>query len=385
MVATLSSRRRGTRTRTRRQPLTWRDFKKDKLVPAFKELREGGIFTRTTHIACCGTCTHAELGAIVYDSDGDGQWDGYVGYHAQSVPMDAEDWLKPFGSIYLQHSLPEDDPGVIAFVREAFVKRGLAVEWNGEPTETILVRLPTPTGPLWDKLRAHVKQRSIFFYWHGLTHHLHADGGSESDLRQRSNIRYDPSAPGASPAGVTDLFNGLSFCRGMQFKAPPDYKIKTLQEEGKYRLMEDDEGLFDDDLGSKENIENYWNHGDLESLELDPPTHFDDDLSKQADEGVDVSPFVELKGAELDAIAFNGPVLSLASYATMGGKFTDVKTYDAPSGNCFTVAELHAILEEHFGWLARVEQFQNKLNLDHVFFEGLYARDDGALEVHWGS
>jgi len=373
--------RRSLRTAKQRKQLSWKDFKSTKLVPAFKELREAGLLARTTHIACCGSCTHAELG----DECRRGQWDGYVGYHAQSVPMDADDWLMPFDSIYLQHNLPEDDPSVVAFVRSTFTKRGLAVEWDGDPDNTILVRMPVVTGRLWEKLRTHVKMRSIFFYWHGLTHHLHAEGGLESDMRQRSNIRYDANAPDAPPAGVTDFFNGLHFGRNMKFDPPGQYWITSLKQQGKYRWFDDDEGLFDDDPESKAQIENYWNGGDVKSLTLDPPYRLDDAVADEADAGGDVSPYVDLKGAELDAIAFNGPVLSLASYKTMGGDFTETKKYDAPAGNCFTVAELHAVLQEHLHWLARAQQSQRELNIDHSYFEELRKREDGALYVSWGS
>lgn len=371
MVASLRTRRLRTRVRAQRNPLSWLQFKKDKLVPAFKELRERGIFARTTNIACCGSCTHAELGGIVYNSDGDGEWDGYVGYHMQSVPMDKEDWLKPFDSIYLQHSLPDDDPQVVTFVREVFVKRGLAVEWEGDPTKTILVRLPTSIGPLWQKLRAHVKQRSIFYYWHGLTHHLHATGDEESDKRQRSNITYDPDAPDALPPGLDDCFNDLQFNRSIKFELP--WNATALKQDGRWKGYNDPDIPYMHPPEWQLNIENYWNGGDVKSLELDRPTRFDDCTE------------VELKGAELDAIAFRGAKVVFASYATRGGDFTSKKEYDAPAGNCFTIAELHRVLETHLKWVAQCEQTQRKLKMTHRFFEGLYAREDGALAVHWGS
>lgn len=118
---------------------------------------------------------------------------------------------------------------------------------------------------------------------------------------------------------------------------------------------------------------------------MTPPSRWDDAIADEADAGGDVNPYVDLKGAELDAIAFNGTVLSLACYETMGGDFTGTKKYDAPAGNCFTVAELHAVLEKHLLWLAQAEQLQRKLNIDHCYFEGLREREDGALYVSWGS
>ena len=382
MVANLGTRRRSTRLRAQRTPLSWLQFKQDKLVPAFKELREGGIFARTTNIACCASCTHDELGSIVYDSEGDGEWNGYVGYHMQSVPMPfKEDWLKPFDRIYLQHALPYDDPNVVTLVRDVFVKRGLAVEWEGDPTKTILVRLPTSIGPLWQKLRAHVKQRSIFYYWHGLTHHLHATGDEESDKRQRSNITYDPDAPDALPPGLDDCFNDLQFNRSMTFESP--WNGRALKRDGLWKgypdtpfaahLLRTNASLEDIHAEWKINLENYWNGGDLKSLKLDCPTRFDDCTE------------VVLKGAELDAIAFRGAKVVFASYDTLDGDFTSTKEYNAPAGNCFTIAELHRVLEKHLKWIAKCEQRQNKLKMDRCFFEELYAREDGALVVRWGA
>jgi len=127
----------------------------------------------------------------------------------------------------------------------------------------------------------------------------------------------------------------------------------------------------------------YWNDGSVESLTLDPPTRFDDEIADRDDD--DADPFVELKGGELDTIAFRGPTVKFASYETMGGEFTAVKEYHAPAGNCFTISELHTVLEEHLFWLARCEQNKRKLNLDHCFYEGLHERADGALYVRWGS
>ena len=369
--------RRSSRTPKPMSLLTWRQFKARKLTPAFKELREGGIFTRVHNISCCGSCTHGELQRIVEDHQG--KYDGYVGYHAQNVPMDAEEWIEPFDHIHLQHSIPVngDDipcPIVVKFVRDVFLKRGLAVDWKGEPKKAILLRLPKAPGPLWEKVRKNVQHRAIFWYWHGLTHHMHADGGIESDKRQRSNIRYDPDAPNAPPEGVTDLFNKLSFGRIITFYPPQNHKIRELMNTGEY-IEAGREG--------DQNIENYLNGGNVKSFKLTAPRRFDDDVTIDWDA---VSPFVKLKGEELDAIAYNGRFIRLQSYATGGGEFTSVRTYEAPSGNCFTVAELLHILEEHEKWIAQCEQLQGKLKLDDFTFECLSDDDhpDGALVVRYG-
>lgn len=348
----MSRRVRSRASISKRGPLTWREFKTEKLTPAFRELRDGGIFARTNKLACCGSCTQPILNKIVDDSDG--MYDGYVGYHIQSVPEDADGWLKPFDAIYLNHGLP-DDEGVVQFVRKVFVKRGLAVEWTGEADKTVHVRLPKTPGPLWDLIRTHVRMRGIFWYWHSLTHSLHAAGDAESDKRQRSNIRWDPDAPDAPPAGVDPAFNDLSFTRDITFHKP-------------YGLS------YNRELGEDMRQLSFYRHGGhVKSLSLSPPCRYEKD------------DFVELKGAELDAIAFRGHSIAFETYATLGGDFTGTKRYKAPSGKTFTVAELYAILEKHLFWIARVEQVQKKLNLDHRFFEGLFETMDGFFAVKWGS
>lgn len=371
MVHSTTRPRRSLRAPKPVKPLTWREFKTHKLVPAFKELRGIGIYTRTNKILCCGSCTHGEFGQIVDENED--EYDGYVGYHAQSVPMDAGGWDEPFDEIYLQHCIPNY---AVKYVRDIFLKRGLAVDWYGDENKTILLRLPVPTSPLWQKLRMHVKHRALFFYWHGLTYHIHAKGGPESDMRQRSNIRYDPDAPNAPPAGLDPCFNKLRFSRSITFLPPPPYRIERLIEVGEYHEFNDEEGLFDGDPASKANMENYRNHGDVDTLKLSPPSRFDDDVSS----------FVELKGAELDAVAFRGPTLSLASYDILGGTLCSSKTFEAPAGNCFTIAELHAILEKHLHWLARAQQFQWRLDIDHSFFEELVVcPGNGVIHVEFGS
>ena len=372
--------RRSSRTPKPMSLLTWRQFKARKLTPAFKELREGGIFTRVHNISCCGSCTHSELQRIVEDHQG--KYDGYVGYHAQNVPTDAEEWIEPFDHIHLQHSIPVngDDipcPIVVKFVRDVFLKRGLAVDWKGEPKKAILLRLPKAPGPLWEKVRKDVKHRAIFWYWHGLTHHLHADGGPESDKRQRSNIRYDPDAPNAPPEGVTDLFNSLRFRREITFHPPPHHKMQELINTGGYFESEDD------------NIQNYLNRGYVKGFKFTPPCRYDDTCTTDQltwSSGGPEYHSVELKGEELDAIAYNGKFIALQSYATLGGEFTSLRTYEAPAGNCFTVAELLEKLEHHQKWIAQCEQHQGKLYLDYCFFEGLSDGDrpDGALVIRYG-
>ena len=407
MVASVSCRVR--RARRPRHTLSWRAFKSTKLVPAFKELRALGIYARNDHIQFCSSDAHCHLRlaangvpegtpnrhlkALEFMKKQDrGDENSYVGYHLQDIPMGKEEWDEPFDGIYLLHALkPEETKPV----RDVFVKRGLAVEWSGETDVRILVRPPKAVGPLWAKLRAHVKTRCIFWRWHGLAAHLHADPEA-SAKRQRSNIRYDASAPDAPPAGMDPSFNSLHFNRGITFKPLDTWRVQELIESGEYReyvpFSDDDDvpeacqGLTDFP-SVREHIEMYWNGADVQAVELDPPSRFDDEIADRGDAGDDdANPFVELKGEELDAIAFRGAVVTFASYETMGGEFTGTKEYRAPAGDCFTIAELHAVLEEHLGWLARCEQMQGRLNLDARFFEGLCERGgDGALFVRWGS
>jgi hypothetical protein len=403
-----SARRRSTRETRPRLKFTWRDFKTSKLVPAFKELRALGIYARNDQIQFCSSDAHLHLRLAAngvpegtpnrhlkatefMKKEDRSDERSYVGYHMQSVPMCKEEWQESFGGMYLLHSLkPEETQPV----RQVFLKRGLAVEWEGDEAKCILVRPPKAPGPLWDKLRTHVRMRSIFFYWHGLTHHLHAAGDETSDMRQRSNIRYDSSMPDSPPAGLDPTFNSLHFNRSITFSPPRD--MEERMDSGNWKYFEgsergdesdDDSAELSDADDWKVNIEFYWNGGDVSKLELTPVSRFDDEKADRADNGdEDADPFVELKGAELDAIAFRGADVTFASYDTMGGAFTGTKKYDAPAGNCFTVAELLSVLEQHLRWLARAEQFQRKLNIDHCFFEGLHERDgDAALYVRWGS
>jgi len=389
MVASHAPRRPRPRRARHHPRWSWREFKQQVLTPAFRELRSCGILAHTTHLEFTNSSVHHQLSTAVDASNG--KYTGYVGYSLQAVPFDKDGWDESFDAIYLQHSLTpnvDDDDSVIdsqtvGAVRGAFVKLGVAVEWQGERNTSILLRPPKSSTEMWDKLRAHVTLRRIFWYWHGLPTHLHANP-VESAKRQRSNIRYDPDEPNAPPGGLDPGFNVLHFDRSITFVPP--YDANGRIDTGSWKYFEGSDYGDEDDDGPPDwqlNIEFYWNGGDVDKLTLDPPSRFDDEV---ADGDADANPFIQLKGEELDAIAFRGPVVKFASYARMGGAFDDVTEYRAPSGNCFTIAELHSVLEKHLFWLARAEQFQKRLNIDHCFFEGLNEREgDGALCVHWGS
>lgn len=119
--------------------VTWRSVYLDQLSPAFRDLRKMGVFARTTNLACCATCTHAELSEIAEE---------YVGYHFQCVPRR---WDTPIDRIYLQHHLkPSSVPGVIA----VFLSHGIAVLWDGGDKEAILLK----PASLWAK-RCGIKRR----------------------------------------------------------------------------------------------------------------------------------------------------------------------------------------------------------------------------------
>ena len=94
---------------------------------------------------------------------------------------------------------------------------------------------------------------------------------------------------------------------------------------------------------------------------------------------------MELKGAELDAIAFHGPEITFYLHddpLRCDGR----RAFKAPSGDCFTISELHAALGEFVETMVFYKQVcAGNFNLDHVFYQGLYAKQDGSYEISWGS
>eukprot|EP00966_Prymnesium_polylepis_P241356 5581567-Prymnesium_polylepis.1 len=235
-----------------------------------------------------------------------------------------------------------------------------------------------PTGLLWARVRQYVLTRGIFWFWYGMYQKtLHAEGGWR---RTRDQASFEAGeggivskrGPVADP-GVSEAFQGMNFTLCVEFEPLEDWKIAMLLSSGEYREFTDDEGL-DADGSLKQHMERYWN-GAIPKAWLSPVERFDEDKDE----------FVELKGAELDAIAFHGPEITFYLHddpLRRDGR----KTFKAPSGDCFTISELHSVLDEFVKANVLYQQVCVKnFNLDHVFYEGLYNTEDGSYAISWGS
>jgi hypothetical protein len=261
-------------------------------------------------------------------------------------------------------------------VRDTFVSHGLAVRWNGERNKTIHITVPLSPKYLWSKLRAHVKMRNVFWFWHSLTSHLHADA-VESDKRMRSNIKWHPLAPDAAPIGVTKAFNDVYMRICLAFERPSERWIHRLEREGTYRPV------APAIRGAKQShdeqqLEWQMNGGDVASAEFTAPTRYEPCFPE-------APKFVELKGSELDQIAFNGPVFKMRSYKSFSDTYDYVREFPAPAGDCFTISELKAVMEPELRWIARAQQYQGILGFgvarDH--FASLDEWKSGVYETKW--
>ena len=359
------NRRTTPRRSATRRPMTWRAFVDTKLKPAFATIRKKGVYCRTNRLFYAPSSTHDQFADIVGD---EGE---YLGFTLQDLPTSRThtpagmfgpgsvaqrggSMDDPFNELYLLHSFFYDESKQM--VMDTFRAHGVSIDWNGEGNKAIRLYQRSDPAKNWAKVRMHVKHRALFWYWHGLTAGVHADH-IESDKRMRSNITWDPTHPDAPPAGPTEALQELH---------------TTLHLE-----LTEDIGL-------------------VKAATLTPPAKcylFDDDaacagrLTRAQAKAMEEDPFVPLKGAELDAIAFNGPLRFLTFEGHWSNECNHVHTLQPPAGNCFTIAEIVEVLQHEIYWLAHILRLKQRLNfgLDHVFFEGLYKDEQDAYSIHWGS
>jgi hypothetical protein len=125
----------------RREQATWPAVTDcDRLDAAFVELERGGIVARQ-NFTCCGTCGQAEIGAEMRDAEVAGcPVRGYVFYHIQCT----ESAVDGHG-LYLHYGATAEGKKATAAIGEAVVKvldrHGLKAEWNGQPSQCVLVNL----------------------------------------------------------------------------------------------------------------------------------------------------------------------------------------------------------------------------------------------------
>jgi len=112
----------------------------DRLDQAFADLDRSGIVARQ-NFTCCQNCGHAEIGEEIDTAEQAGtDVIGYAFFHLQNTGAAVET-----GNLYLYYGAMAD--GEDAAVRigraivEALEQRGLRVDWNGERSTAIRVKL----------------------------------------------------------------------------------------------------------------------------------------------------------------------------------------------------------------------------------------------------
>lgn len=249
--------------------------------------------------------------------------DNYLGYHAQNTP-DSDD--EPFEGLFLQHSLDPDSKEIVFYVLS---EAGFVVDWpNRSDSKTICLALPHDPRVHWGSVRRHVLARSVFWYWHGLAAHLHGPDGSYGTEAVAEYTAGLPDDAGGPP-GLTAAFRGVAFRREI-------------------RLDE----------------------RDVHAVELGH-VH----LSGQ--------PAQPLQGAALDAVAFCGAQMRLASYSMMGkardgGPPDTTYVVEAPSGINFSIADVVRLIQPNEKWMARCHRLAGVLGSD-VTFAGFVESDMGLV------
>ena len=363
LEAELHKKRNQVRARIDAAWMNWYDFKKTVLVPAFRILRSQKIYARTTRLLCCGNCTVAELDDVA---------DEFVGFHIQNVPDKRK---ARFEELFLIHRLK---PSSVTFVRNTFLDLGMAVHWDGDDNLTIHLRRFKMPGTLWRKVRAHVRARGIFWFWYGaaLANKYKEDSaGRKRDIDELCEADWnapDGSSNAATgPPGVTDEFDNLHMTLSVEFLPLPKAEKKELVDSGAYRTVYPTD---DCDKSFCEHLERYYN-GAEPIASLSNPERFDDEKDE----------FVELKGAELDAIAFRGSEIHMQvhdAYDTVPETWME---FNAPNKKYFTIAELHLALQQYIErrvWHQQV--IERSFSLDHIFFQGLVPYSHG-YRISWGS
>lgn len=147
--------------------VTYMEFRKAALTPAFRMLRQHGIHASTWRNVCCKSCGHAELGDL---------HPSYVFYVLPFVPV---------SKLYLDHHFESDATQELTL---SVLRHFCDVEWDGDRSKCIIVRPKPP--PHWATVRRWVRTHAIAMYWFALTSHLYAPGGVGCK-RDRMNFERD--------------------------------------------------------------------------------------------------------------------------------------------------------------------------------------------------
>lgn len=239
---------------------------------------------------------------------------------------------------------------------------------------------------LWAKVRARVRMRGIFWFWHGLTYHVHKDP-VECDKRMRSLIKWDPNLPDAPPPGMTDVFNELRMTINIRYNKPCPLVVEELGDE---YVSVVDEFLTKDEIEQKE-----WsiNRGIINSVTLSTPCRVNGDGMA-----------IPLKGSELDMVAFNGPLCfrsfdNSIDISDLKYDYTRTFTPRQGMGNCFTIAEFRLALERNLQGVVMNLHFLDRMYLPVYLpiyqtrflnfggtcniFDGLVQWKPGVYEARW--
>ena len=143
---------------------SWRLVKNMMIKPAFARLRALGIYCRVTHLPYDDDELHFTYEQFSED---------FVGFNDNFVPVDEDE---TYDYVYLQHSLCSC---LAKRAFDVFSSVGFVVIWP-ELSHKIAIQLILPTDPRehWSILRQHVVARSVFWFWHSLTAHLHEPSAS---------------------------------------------------------------------------------------------------------------------------------------------------------------------------------------------------------------
>jgi len=378
MVAQLRHRPRRSAVRpgmTKQDGPSWRAVRSKMIVPAFKKLRSIGVHASVEHLQ---PCRFSAAQALSEKAD---EW---VGFNQQHVPVDADE---QFCGLYLQHCLAEESKPA---VRAVLAKEGLTVDWDGSNERTIFVDLHNKSGLAWAWLRKRMKYRFLTQYWLEQTAHLHAPEAREGEraLAAFRSGAWNEVEPGDHEPGLTAAWGRVGFRREVVFgilrmqrfmeRCNSGTLFKTTKESPNAMTKQHDESSF------------------LSQTEL----YLNGALPKRVtcSEVQDATTNRGLKGAELDAVAFRGPVLKLASYSCTAQAFAihltnpyegikDAFVHYVPrNGETMSIAELHRTIEKHQLWIVRCEQRAHKYDMDRVHFEGLEPTAvDGGYDAKWST
>ena len=334
-----------------------------------------GVFASVEDLQCCDVCTANALGEKASE---------WVGFSTLQVPDDGND---TFLGLYLQHCL---SPESRLAVRSVFASVGMTVTWDGSHAKTIFVDLHNNTGLAWKWLRFRIKCRFITQYWLEQTAHLHAPDAREGEraLAQFGSGAWNETDGG--PPGLTAAWRRVGFQRQVIFDLLDQGKfMRLLQDDALIQCGTSSEHAHPSELDEESFLSQtdlYMNGARAKRVSLSEVTVPDGEGTTRR----------ALKGAELDAVAFRGPVLKLATYSTTASTFAThpqnahegvkdaVTEYVPHNGKSMSIAELHRTLEKNQRGVVRAEQFARKYDIDTVHFVGLYATDvDGVYDAKW--